>query len=200
MSLLLLLLAAGRLRGAVAGELLHLLLQLFGVAAQHFLLPALLDGLLFGFRLLLGELLLPLRELLQLLQRLVDRPFLALSCGLLLAGLILIFFGIELQVEQVGQIAAGVLPPPPPAATAAEGNLNIAECRFGAQQVLQGFLFRLQRILPRLAPSACPKPAPFASRPHPDPSRRTGIPDSRPASSRLRARSASDFACSFNLV
>ncbi len=69
---LLLRLAVRRLRRAVARELLHLLLQLFGVAAQHLLLPALLEGLLLGFLLLLGQFLLPLREILQLLQSLVD--------------------------------------------------------------------------------------------------------------------------------
>ena len=50
----------------------HLPLQLLGFAAQHLLLPALLRGLLLALLLLLGQFLLPLGELLQLLQRLVD--------------------------------------------------------------------------------------------------------------------------------
>ena len=55
---LLVLLALLRTVAAQAGGLLQLLAKLFGFAAQHFLLPSLLGGLLLALLLLLGELLL----------------------------------------------------------------------------------------------------------------------------------------------
>ena len=64
--------------------------------------------------LLLRQFLLPARQLLQLLQRLVDFLLALLGGTGLLAGLVLVLLGIQLQVEQVLQIAAGVPPPPPP--------------------------------------------------------------------------------------
>jgi hypothetical protein len=56
-------------------------LQLLRFAAQHLLLPALLRGLLLALFLLLGQFLLPLGELLQLLQRLIDLLLLLLLAG-----------------------------------------------------------------------------------------------------------------------
>src|SRR5262249_57424110 len=101
--------------------------------------------------LLLGQLLLAPRQLLELLQRFVDLLLPLLSGSLLLAALVLVLLGIELEVEQVVEIATG----PATAATAAaasERDLNLPERGLGAQQVLQRLLLRRQRLFPRQAP------------------------------------------------
>ena len=132
---------------------LHLPLQLLGLAAEHLLLPALLRSLLLALLLLLGQFLLPLGELLQLLERLVDLLLAAAAAAagrLRLAALVLILFGIEFEVEQTLHVARGAAAAATAAAAAllAEGHLDIAERRFGAHQVLQRLLLGRQRILP----------------------------------------------------
>ena len=130
-----------------ACQLLHLTLQLFSFPAKHFLLPALLRGLLFA--LLLRQFLLTASQLLQPSQRIVHGLLLLLSRGLLTV-FVLILFGIQLQVEHVFKIAAGTTT----ATTAtllAERNLNLTERGFGTQQVLQCFLFGRQSTFELLA-------------------------------------------------
>ena len=133
------------LRLFAALQLLHLPLELFGFAAQHFLFPTLLRHLLGGL-LLLRQLLLPARQLFQFFQRIVN---LLLACFLSRTGVgfILVLFLVQFQIEQIGQIAPGATATAASAATAALLNLNIAERGFSAQQVLERLLFRRQRIL-----------------------------------------------------
>ena len=69
------------------GELFHLLLQLFGLAAQKLLLIPLLQCLLLAVSLLLGQFLLGASQLFQFLQSLVD--FLLPLLGGRLSGLAL---------------------------------------------------------------------------------------------------------------
>ena len=59
------------LPGLPASQLLHLFLQLFRFTTQHLLLPALLRALLL-ITLLLSQLLLPARELFELLQSVIQ--------------------------------------------------------------------------------------------------------------------------------
>ena len=131
-------------------HLLHVAFQLLRFTAQHFLLPALLRQLLGIVLLLLGEFLLTPCEVGQLLHRVVD--FLLLLLGLRSATatvvFVLILVLIEFEVEEVGKIAArAATASAAPTAAAADLNLNIAEGRFGAQQVLQCLLFRCERVL-----------------------------------------------------
>src|SRR5439155_332967 len=134
-------------------HLLQLLLEFFRIAPKLFLLIMLLRGLLWVLALLLGQLLLPFRQLLQLLQCFVDGLLLRIAAAALLrlfGALILILLGIEFQIEKALQIAGG-----PAAATTSstasalsERHLNVAERRLRAQQVLQRLLLGLQRVLP----------------------------------------------------
>ena len=89
----------------VPRHLLHLALQFFGLAAQHFLLPALL-GALRVVALLLGQIFLAARQLVEFLQRFVDF-FLLLAGGAArgLRRLVLILFGVELEIEQAREVA-----------------------------------------------------------------------------------------------
>ena len=84
------------------------------------------------------------------MQRFVDLllPFFGRCRALLLAGFVLILLGVEFEIEQVRQIAAGSAATA--ATAAAEGHLNIAESGFCAQQMLQRFGLRLERVLPAL--------------------------------------------------
>ncbi len=138
-------------------NIFHLPAKLFGFATQHFLLPALLRQLIrIGALLLLREVLLTARQFLQLLHGVVDLLLLLIgtATGGLGIGFVLVLFLIEFEIEQVGEIAAGSSAPTTSTAapaTAADLNLDIAEGRFGAQQVLQGLLFGLQRVLEGLA-------------------------------------------------
>ena len=133
------------------GHVFQLALQLFGFAAQHLLLPTLLRGLLLAFFLLLGEFLLPLGKLLELLQRFVDLLLLLLllAGGLRLVALVLILFGIQFEIEKAFHVArASATTTAAAPALVAEGHLDIARCCFGAHQVLQRPLFGRQRVLP----------------------------------------------------
>ena len=130
--------------------LLHLLLELLRLALQHFLLPLLL-GSLRAIALLLRETLLALGQFVELLERIVD------FLGLLLGGrrgsflrLVLIFLGIELEIEQRGQIARRAASAASTPASASERDLNLPERGFRAQQILQGLLLVGNRIFPLL--------------------------------------------------
>ena len=134
LSLLTLLAGLPLLAGLVPRQLFHLLLQLFSFAAEHFLLPALLRALLF-VALLLSEFLLPARKLLELLQRLIEF-FLALIGGRsLCAGFVLVLLGIEFEIEETFEVAAGATTASA-ASPLSEGYLDLSTCGFGAQQML----------------------------------------------------------------
>ena len=128
-------------------HLLHLFLELLGFAAQHFLFPALAEGLLLV--LIGGQLLLAAGQLGQLLQRLVDLLRAAVG-GRLLPGFILILFAVEFQVGQVFQIAARAARASTAAALRPECNLDIAERGFGALGCLQSLLLGRHGIVPFL--------------------------------------------------
>ena len=107
-------------------------MQLFGLAAQHFLLPTLLGALLVVF-LLLGKLFLALRQLIELLQRFVN--FLLLLAGRAprsLRRLVLILLGVEFQIEQAREIASRATPLPN-----TEPAIQIAMMRTGASAVTE---------------------------------------------------------------
>ena len=168
------------------------LAQLLGIAPQHLLLPALLElccwrcsaaaPVAAGGARARPAFAVPRRS-----------PFAAArpktACW---PGLVLILLGIQFQVEQARQIAAGAAAAAASAALVPERNLNVAERRFGAQQVLQGSLFRRNRVLPALAFSliaAGSISSAAASRSFAN----SGIPDWPRPSSRLRARVPSDL-------
>ena len=107
------------------------MLELLRLALQHFLLPFLLGGL-GAIALLLRQIFLALGQLVELLQRIVNvsRLFLRARSRALL-GLVLIFFRVEFQFEELGKIARR------PATTTASSlrskrNLNLPESSFGA--------------------------------------------------------------------
>ncbi len=132
---------------AVAGHLLHLFLQLLGFAAQHFLLPSLFRSLLAIGR-LLRQLLLAARQLFEPLERFIDFTLTVLAAGCaLLAGFVLILFGVELQLEQRLQVAA-TTSGAATARIAAEGYLDFLEPGFGAEQMLQRLLLVRKRLFP----------------------------------------------------
>src|SRR5215469_10204890 len=88
------------LLGLIAAlELLHLPFQLFCFTPQHLLLPALAEGLLLIF-LLLGQLLLPASQFLELLQRVVDLLG-ARIAGRLPPAFVLVLFAVELEVSEI---------------------------------------------------------------------------------------------------
>ena len=65
-----------------------------------------------------------------------------------LRGLILILLRIELEIEEACQVAARPCPAAASASTAAKGNLDLPEGRFGPQQILQRLLLARHRVLP----------------------------------------------------
>jgi hypothetical protein len=150
--------------------------KLLGFAAQHFLLPALLRQLLGIVLLLLGQFLLTARQVGQLLHGVVDLLLLLLGLRSAAVGFVLVLVLIEFEIEQVGQIAArAATTAASPTTAAADLNLNIAEGRFGAQQMLQRLLFGRSASWNE-RPSACPKPASSPPRPLPFLSRTAGTP------------------------
>ena len=148
LSLLALLIRRLLLRRFPARELLHLPLQFFRLAAQHFLLPALPERLL--LILLVGQLLLAASQVREFLQRGVNFLGAAVGSGLL-TRFILILFAIQLQIREVLQIAAHIAARASTAARS-ERHLDIAEGVFGAQGMLQRLLGRYQRLVPFLRP------------------------------------------------
>ena len=119
----------------IVQKIFHLLANLFCLATQHLLLPSLLGNLV-RIRLLLltGQILLPARELIQLLHRVVYLLLLLLASRTRVSFILILFF-IKLQIEQIGKIAAGATTATASAAAtpAADLNLNIAERRLGPQ-------------------------------------------------------------------
>ena len=102
--------------------------------------------------LLLGEILLALGQFVELLQRVVDflrLLFLGSRRGLL--RLVLIFLGIELEIEERRQIARRAASTAASAtALLSERNLNLPEGGFRAQQELQSLLLVGDGVLPLL--------------------------------------------------
>src|SRR5581483_816445 len=89
--------------------------QFLGFAPQHLLLPALVKIRYLLPALLFGELLLAAGQFPQLLQGLIQLAI-ALLGGGLLAGLVLVFLGVQLEVEHIREIPSHAA-----AATAALG-------------------------------------------------------------------------------
>ncbi len=143
------LLAGSTLAALLGLHLLHLALQLLGFAAQHLLLPALLEVLRL-LALLLGQFLLALGERVQLGKRIVDLFSLLLSRRAGLRGLVLILLGVHLEIEEAGQVAAGAASTPSASALLTEGDLNLAEGRLRPQQSLERLLLVGQSVLPGL--------------------------------------------------
>ena len=172
LALLTRLIAAQLLALLAFGHLFQLALQLFGFAAQHLLLPALLGSLLLAFLLLLGQFLLPPGELLQFLQRLVDLLLLLLlrAGRLRLAALVLILLGIEFEIEQAFQVARAGAAAATTAATTllAEGDLDIAEGASARSRYCSAFCSAAERPA-TWRPSTCPTPGPSPRRPFPCP-------------------------------
>ncbi len=105
LALLLLALLLTLLRLLSTRELFHLLAKFLSFATKHFLLPALLRGLLL-IGLLLGEFLLAPGEFFQFRERVIHGFLLFLSRGLL-AALVLVLLGVQFEIKKVLQIAAG---------------------------------------------------------------------------------------------
>ena len=132
--------------------LLHLLLQLLGLALQHLLLPLLLSGLGIARALLLSQTLLALGQLVQLFQRVVNFLRLLFGAGRRgLLGLVLIFLGIEFEIEERRQIprrAAAAAASTP--AARSKRDLNVPVGGFRALEELQSLLLIGNGVLPLL--------------------------------------------------
>jgi hypothetical protein len=125
----------------LARQLLQLASQFFGLASQLLLLPSLSVGHLLLMAVLLRQLFLPFRQLLQLGHGRVQ--FLVGGTGVLrqfLLRLVLVLRQVHFEFIQLRNVAAGARRAPA-AAILLSRNLNIAERRFGAQQHLQRGLF-----------------------------------------------------------
>ncbi len=116
-------LPALRCRLLASRQLLHLLAQLFGLAPQHLLLPALLVSLLL-LPLLLGQFLLAARQFLQLGQRFFDLLLALIGRSGIAARFELVLLAIQLQIKEPFQIAPRTSGA---SASAAECHLNVAE-------------------------------------------------------------------------
>ena len=138
----------GGLAGALARERFHLASQLLGFAPQHFLGPALFEVLL-ALRLAGGQLLLTAGEFFELFEGFIHLALAFARFGRRLCGFVLVFLGVELEVEEAFEIAA-LTTGATAATTLAEGDLDLTEGALGAQQVLQGALLRRQRVAPAL--------------------------------------------------
>src|SRR5579872_1996020 len=129
---------------------MKLLAQIFRLATELLLLPAAIYASLLLVLALLRELLLAASQLFQLLHRVIDLLLLFIGARRLLR-FVLVLLGIQLQVEKVRQIAAGILSAASAtAATLAAGYLNVAERRHGARKVLKRLVLGLQRVRPLL--------------------------------------------------
>ena len=91
----------------VLRHLLHLTLELLGLAAQHFLLPALLETLL-RIVLLIGEVFLPFGQRIELGERVFDILLMLFGRRSGLRGLVLVLFGVEFEIEEAGEVAARI--------------------------------------------------------------------------------------------
>ena len=132
----------------ILGQLFHLLLQLFRLATQHLLLPALLKTLL-RIVLCVGQLFLPLGQCVQLLQRALYILGMLLSGRRGLRRLILVLFRIQFKIEQACKIAARTAAATTTATLLlAKRYLYLAKRRLGTQQRLQRLLLQRQRVFP----------------------------------------------------
>src|SRR4029077_20904115 len=87
----------------------------------------------------------------ELLQRLVDFLSALASRSCRLTGLVLIFLGIQLEIEQAGEVPArSASSTTASAPSGPKRHLNFAESGLGAQKVLQRFLLIGQGIGPLL--------------------------------------------------
>src|SRR5277367_1530434 len=123
-------------------HLFHVALQLLGLTPQHLLLPPLLEVLCLVL-LLLRQLLLPLGQSIQLLQRLVYLLRLLLCSRARLRRLILVLLGVEFQVKQARKIASRTTATTTAApSTLTERHLNLPERSLRSQQRLLRQLIR----------------------------------------------------------
>src|SRR5207253_2281621 len=113
------------------------------------LLPALFEPLCSVVALTLGQLFLATRELVELLQRVVDVLRAPVSRGSGLLCLVLVLLSVELQIEQAREVAAGAAAASA-AASSPKRHLDLPEGRLRAKQMLQRFLFVRDRVLPFL--------------------------------------------------
>ena len=123
-------------------------LELFRLALQHLLLPLLFGGL-GTVALLLSEILFTPGEFVEFLQRVVN--FLRSLFGSRrrrLPGFILIFLGIEFEIEEARQIARRAATTA--SAASSKCDLNLPEGGFRAQQELQSLLLVRNGVLPFL--------------------------------------------------
>ena len=124
-------------------------LQLFGLAAQHFLLPALTGNPALLAR-LLGQFLLAARQFIELLERLVDLLVVLAGGARRLLGLVLILLRVQFEIEQALRGRAPSLPPPPPPPPLPKATSiwrNVASAR---SRDLQGLLLLGKGVLPFL--------------------------------------------------
>ncbi len=127
--------------------LLHLAFELFGLAAQHFLLPAFLEALL-RIVWLVRQVFLPLGERIEFFERIFDILLVLLGGRSGLRGLVLVLLRVQFQIEEAGEIAAGAAATAAATALLAKCDFDLPEGRLSAQQRLQRFLFQRNRILP----------------------------------------------------
>ena len=131
-------------------HLLHLTLQLLRLTPQHLLLPPLLERLRL-VPLLLCQLFLPLRQRVQLRQRVIHLLRFLLLRRTRLRRLVLVLLRIQFQIKQTRQVTPRASTPTPAAATLLpKRHLNLPERRLSPQQRLQRFLLIRHRIPPSL--------------------------------------------------
>jgi hypothetical protein len=108
--------------------------------------------------LLFGEFLLAFGEFFEAFDGLVDFAF-ALGAGSAaegaLGGLVLVLFGVEFEVEEAFEVALLAAAATTAAALLTEGDLNLAEDGFSAEDVLEGLLFGGEGLAPALIAELC---------------------------------------------
>jgi hypothetical protein len=129
--------------GTAARKLFDATLQLLRLAPQQLLVPALLQRQLL-LTVQCRQFLLASRQFLQPAERLFHLAVALLLRNGRLSGLVLVLFGVQLQIKQAFQIPGAASRP----AAAAESDLNPAERGFGPEQVLESFLFVRQSLSP----------------------------------------------------
>ena len=125
----------------VLSHLLHLALQLFSFAAQHFLLPTFLKTLLW-IVLLVGQVFLSACKGIELCESILNLFLMLLGRRGSLRCFVLILFRVEFEIEQAGEIAACAAATSSTTTALAKCHFDFAEGGFGAQQGLQRFLLQ----------------------------------------------------------
>ena len=143
-------------------ELLEPALELLGLAAQRLLLPTILLAEAVAPIRLLRELLLPARELLQLLDRFVDCSVRRVERRRRL-GLVLVLLEIHLELVELAQVAARE--PRRAAAALLERHLDVRERGLRAQQMLQRLLLGRHGVRAAHVAEAARRPASSRRRP-----------------------------------